>query len=384
MIGDRGIPARYSGFSTLVEEVATRLVAEHGMDVTVYCRTQYFDEHPPEYRGVKLVYLRAPGGKSFESLLHSARAIVHAALRPFDAVLVVDPGNGPLTLPLVLARKPFAIHTDGKGWQRTKWSALQRRYYKWSEWWSARLATRLVADSPAMQTYYRDEYGSSSSYIPYGSVVGGPPSDRALAEFGLQPGGYHLVVARLEPENNVDFVIREYKASRARLPLVYVGAARYESEHSRSVMGQADERVRCLGAIYDAELLNGLYRHCRTYLHGHEVGGTNPSLLRAMGAGAACVPIDVVYHREVLGGEGRYFTKESGRLGALIEELEQDGSEVRRLGKLARARADALYRWDAVAAAYAEVFNGLSEARRTGVAIGCLLSRDVYRPESFL
>lgn len=383
LIGDRGIPARYSGFSTLIEEIATRLAAEHGMDVTVYCRKQYFDAHPAEYRGVKLRYHHAPGGKSFESLLHSARAILDAVRERFDAVLVVDPGNGPLTLPLALARIPFALHTDGKGWQRTKWNALQRRYYKWSEWWSARLASWLVADSPAMQAYYREEYAAPSSYIPYGSVVGGPPSDRALAEYGLQPGRYHLCVARLEPENNVDLVIREYKRSRALLPLVYVGAARYESAHSRAVMGEADGRVKCLGAVYDADLLNGLYRHCRTYVHAHEVGGTNPSLLRAMGAGAACVPIDVVYHREVMGESGRYFTKEEGRLGAILEELERDDAEVRRLGTLAQSRADSLYRWDAVASAYAQLFRSLVEARRNGPSAASLLAGDIYHPERF-
>ena len=148
MIGDRGIPARYSGFSTLVEEVSTRLVASHGMDVTVYCRSNYFDERPPQYRGVRLVYLSAPGGKSFESLVHSARAILHAACRPFDLAFVVDPGNGPLTLPLVARRMPFLVHTDGLGWQRTKWSALQRRYYRWSEWVSARLACWIGPDVP--------------------------------------------------------------------------------------------------------------------------------------------------------------------------------------------------------------------------------------------
>lgn len=384
LIGDRGIPARYSGFSTLVEEVSTRLVADHGFDVTVYCREQYFDSHPPEFKGVRLEYLRAPGGKSFESLLHSARAIVHAALRRFDVVFIVDPGNGPLTLPLCLTRTPFAIHTDGKGWQRSKWSPLQRRYYKWSEWWSARLADWLVTDSPAMRDYYRQEYGAASSYIPYGSQVGGPPDASVLSEHDLEAGGYHLVVARLEPENNVDLVIREYRQSKAQLPLVYVGAARYESAHSRDVMAQNDDRVRCIGAIYDAEKLNGLYRHCRSYLHGHEVGGTNPSLLRAMGAGAACLPIDVIYHREVLGDEGLYFDKQAGSLAHLIKRLERDDAEVRRLGTLSRQRADALYRWDAVAAAYALMLSRLAAARGGRAALLGDLDAEIYQPARFV
>lgn len=383
MIGDRGIPARYSGFSTLVEEVSTRLVASHGMDVTVYCRSNYFDERPPQYRGVRLVYLSAPGGKSFESLVHSARAILHAACRPFDLAFVVDPGNGPLTLPLVARRMPFLVHTDGLGWQRTKWSALQRRYYRWSEWVSARLATGLVCDSPAMQDYYRSTYGAASAYIPYGGVVGDPPDDGAPGRFGLEPGRYHLVVARLEPENNVELVIREYKASKAALPLVYVGGARYESDYSRAIFAEADERVKCVGAVYESATLNGLYKHCRTYIHGHAVGGTNPSLLRAMAAGAACVPIDVVFHREVLGEEAPFFGRQAGSLAAILESLEADPARTSRMGELARSRAERHYRWDAVAAAYAELFSRFVSARRSGPAAGDMAPAEVYHPERF-
>jgi len=383
MIGDRGIPARYSGFSTLVEEVSTRLVADHGMDVTVYCRSNYFDERPAEFRGVRLVYLAAPGGKSFESLGHSARAILHAALRRFDLAFVVDPGNGPLTPPLALARMPFVLHTDGKGWQRTKWSALQRRYYKWSERVSAWLATGLVCDSPAMRDYYESEYGAGSAYIPYGSEVGDAADDGAPARFGLEPGRYHLVVARLEPENNVALAIRELKASRAKFPMVYVGGARYESEYSRCVMGEADDRVKCIGAVYESATLNGLYKHCRTYVHGHEVGGTNPSLLRAMAAGAACVAIDVIYHREALGDCGRFFERRAGALGSILETLEADGDEAARMGGCARQRAARLFRWDAVSAAYAELFREIMQARRSGGGAALRRRYDVYHPERY-
>ncbi|OFW27876.1 MAG: hypothetical protein A3H97_16565 [Acidobacteria bacterium RIFCSPLOWO2_02_FULL_65_29] len=384
MIGDRGIPARYSGFSNLVEEVSTRLVASHGIDVTVYCRSHYFDNHPEEYRGVRLVYLPAPGGKSFESLWHSARAILHAARQRFDLAFVLDPGNGPLTLPLLLRRMPYVVHTDGLGWQRRKWSALQRRYYRWSEWVSARLATGLVCDSPAMREYYLRTYRAGSAYIPYGGAVGDPPNEDAPALFGLEAGRYHLIVARLEPENNVDLVIREYKASKARFPLVYVGGARYESDYSRRVLAETDGRVKCVGPVYESGILNGLYKQCRTYIHGHEVGGTNPSLLRAMAAGAACVPIDVVFHREVMGGNGPFFSKETGCLAKIIEDLEADGGKTEQLGLEARSRAERFYRWDAVAAAYAALFSSIVEARRSGIELARLPAQDVYHPERFI
>ena len=382
IIGDRGIPARYSGFSTMVEEVSAQLVAKYGMDVDVYCRSQYFDTHPPQFRGVRLTYLPAPGGKSFESLLHSARAILHAVVRPFDVALVLDPGNSPLTLPLLLRRMPFLIHTDGLGWQRRKWSPLQRRYYRWSERVSAALATGLVCDSPAMQRYYLETFSAPSAYIPYGGTAGDPPSDDAPAKFGLEPGRYHLVVARLEVENNVDLIMREYNASGAKLPLVYVGGARYESDYSRRVFAEAGPRVRCLGPVYESALLNGLYKHCRTYFHGHEVGGTNPSLLRAMAAGAACVPIDVIFHREVMGEEGIFFRPEAGHLAGIIEALEADDARTAALGWLARSRADTLYRWDAVAAAYAQVLRLTAEQGRR--AFATKPGPAVYHPEDFV
>lgn len=376
MIGDRGIPARYSGFSTLVEEVSTRLVASHGMEVTVYCRTPYAEEHPPEFKGVRLVYLSAPGGKSFESLLHSQRAIVHASLRNYDIAFVVDPGNSPLTWPLALRRMPFVIHTDGMGWKREKWSELQKRYYRWSEAVAARLATGLICDSAEMRRYYQDSYGAASAYLPYGAVVGDPPNDGAPGHFGLEPGHYHLVVARLEPENNLELIVREYKASKARLPLVYVGGARYESDFSRDIVAQAGGRFRFLGPIYDSDILNGLYRHCRSYIHGHEVGGTNPSLLRAMGMGAPCLALDVVFNREVLADTGRFFAKAPGVLGALVEDTERDSGATARLGAAGQDRARRLYRWDSVAAGYAEFFQHVVRRRHAG-------RRDVpevYRP----
>ena len=382
IIGDRGIPARYSGFSTLVEELATRLVDAHEMEVTVYCRRQYFPRHPATYRGVSLVYHSAPGGKSFESLLHTQRAVRHAVGERFDLVFVVDPGNGPLIWPLTLFGTPVVLHTDGLGWLRRKWNTVQRRYYKWSEWVSARFATRLVTDAVAMQRYYRQQYRTTSTVIPYGSLVGPPPVEDAPTRFGLQRGAYYLVVARLEPENNVDVIMREYRRSRTSLPLVYVGGARFESSYSRAVLGQAGERIRCLGPIYDAAVLNGLYRDCRAYIHGHEVGGTNPSLLRAMGAGAACAAIDVPFHREVLSDRGLFFSRDRGDLARTFELLEADGDEVERLASLARDRARRLYRWDAVAAAYAALFRRVVSQPGSDWAKSRVVGR-LYDPERF-
>lgn len=383
IIGDRGIPARYSGFSTLVEELAVRLVQAHGMHVSVYCRSSYYDDKPPEYEGVRCIYLPSPGGKSFESIVHSNLAILHASMDSYDLAFIVDPGNAPFSLPLMLRRVPTVFHTDGLGWQREKWSPTQKRYYRWSEKICAKAASWLVTDSRAMQDYYREQHGVPSSFIPYSGEVGQPPDDSCLEEYGLERNGYYLVVARVEPENNIDLIIREYREANLGRPLVIVGGARYESVYSQSIFSESDESVRCLGAIFESAILNGLYENCYAYVHGHEVGGTNPSLLRAMHAGAACIPIDVVFHREVMGEDGTYYGKASGELSEILQELDANPERVAELGRLGRERSDSLYRWDAVAAGYAELFETVLRARKDRVSCQKALSDEVYRPWEF-
>ena len=383
IIGDRGIPARYSGFSTLVEQLAVRLVRDHGFDVSVYCRNHYYDNRPPEWNGVKCIYLPAPGGKSFESIVHSNLAIADAAVRGFDLCFVVDPGNAPFALPLKARGMPTVFHTDGLGWKRRKWSALQRKYYRWSEKVCARLATWLVTDSRAIQDYYEREYGAQSSFIPYSGEVGDDPDSAILDKLGLEPDGFYLAVARMEPENNLDLIIRDYRKSRTQAPLVVVGGTPYPTEYSRSVMAEADERVRLVGGVYDSAALNALYRRCRAYFHGHEVGGTNPSLLRAMHWGAPCVAIDVPFHREVLGPDALFFGGSGGDLGSIIDRIDGDSRLRQQLGRNAKRRSDSLYRWDAVAQGYASLFEAVAAHPSRKEASKVLAGTEVYRPEEF-
>lgn len=375
IIGDRGIPARYGGFSTLVEEVSLRLVAGHDMDVTVYCRSNYYAERPATLGGVRLIYLPTVRSKHLESPLHSAVSILHAITQRFDALLVLDPGNAPLLLPLWLLRKPTAIHTDGLGWQRRKWGALASAYYRLSETLSCWLSTALVTDARAMQDYYLNSYGAQSAYIPYGSQVGAPADDSFLARYGLQSQGYFVVVTRIEPDNNTDIIVREYRAAAPERPLVIVGGARFPGPFSRALEAQADEKVRFLGSVYDSGVLNGLYAHALAYLHGHQVGGTNPSLLRAMQAGVACVAIDVVFNREVLSEGGLFFDRDAGSLARILQDLERDPAAAAARGEQLRSRAESLFRWDAVAAAYADLFRSLAARRAVG---------QPYHPEAFV
>ena len=360
IIGSRGIPAQYGGFDTLVEEVATRLSWHYSMDVTVYCRNSYYSEKPVNYLGVHCVYLPSWKVKGFESIFHTNLCVLHASLKPFSLVMVVDPGNAPFCLPLNLRKVPLIIHTDGLGWKRSKWGPLARRYYKWTELVATKVANYLVTDSTVMQKYYEETYSVYSVYIPYGYKVGEQGGSSALELLRLNKRGYFLVVARLEPENNVHLIIKEYASSPVKLPLIVVGDARYDNKYFKALQQLADQRVRFLGGIYDQKILNSLYENAYAYIHGHEVGGTNPSLLRAMGASTVPIVIDVPFNREVVGDAGIIFTKRHGSLSEKITELEQQPKKVLVLGRQAFLHASRVYDWDRVTDQYANLFKRIA------------------------
>jgi glycosyltransferase involved in cell wall biosynthesis len=232
-----------------------------------------------------------------------------------------------------------------------------RRYYRVAEALAVRWSDALIADAEGIAEYYRAAFDAPTTLLTYGAPLIAPGSHR-LAEAGLEPGGYHLVVARFEPENHVDVVVEGYSASDAAMPLVVVGSAPYADEYTRRVHSLADGRVRFLGGVWDQELLDQLYANCATYVHGHSVGGTNPSLLRAIGAGAAVTAFDVDFNREVVRDSGRFFRTPQD-VARELAAVEADPEGTRRAGERARVLARR-YDWDQVADGYEQLARRLA------------------------
>ena len=367
MIGTRGVPARYGGFETAVEEIGQRL-ATAGHDVTIYCRA-VDDREPSTFLGMHRVVLPALRRKSLETLSHTAVSALHTWRQPrFDVVFLFNAANAPFIPFLRRRRTPIAVHVDGLESRRGKWGGIGRRYYRFVEALSARWADALIADASAIGQYFGDEFGATTETIAYGAPTIDDLGVEGLDDLELEPGRFHVVVARFEAENHVDVIVRGFRASDARLPLVVVGGAPYAPGYVAEVheAAGADDRIRFVGPVWDQGLLDRLYHHAVTYIHGHSVGGTNPSLLRAMGAGTAVLAYDVLFAREVLGDTGQYFGNEAS-LARLIEEAESDPDGMRRLGMAARERVAARYRWDDVALEYerlADRLNSGSSRRR--------------------
>ncbi len=362
MIGTRGVPARYSGFETAVEEVGSRMV-RMGHDVTVYCRTQPGAEDPgPVYQGMARVVLPSVRSKTMETLSHTAlsTARIVGGTAP-DVVFMFNAANSVLIPALRIRGIPVATHVDGLEWKRSKWSGLGQTYYRRAEELAVRWSDALIADAEGIAQYYREEFETPTELLSYGApILRGIGSDR-LGRYGLQPAGYHLVVARFEPENHVDVIVAGYRQSGSELPLVVVGSAPYSTDYIRHVESLAadDPRIRLIGAVWDQDALNELYANAATYLHGHSVGGTNPSLLRAMGAGAPVIAYDVVFNREVVGEELPVFTS-ADSVATRVEWAEANGAWMRAHGLAGQARAEARYRWDEVAEGYAQLAERLA------------------------
>jgi glycosyltransferase involved in cell wall biosynthesis len=301
---------------------------------------------------MELVHLPAARKRSLETLSHSALSVAHLMAHRVDAAVVFNAANAPLLPALRAARIPVATHVDGLEWKRAKWGPVGQRYYRIAECLAVRWSDALIADAQGIADYYRSEFGVPTTLLTYGAPLIGPGSDK-LAELDLTPGGYHLVVARFEPENHVDVIVDGYRRSAATKPLVVVGSAPYSDAYTARVHAVADERVRFLGGVWDQEQLDQLYAHAYTYLHGHSVGGTNPSLLRAIGAGAAVLAYDVDFNREVVADAGRFFVSPAD-VADLVDAAEADSESVRTAGRRARDLAKN-YDWDDVAAGYEEL-----------------------------
>lgn len=366
LLGTRGVPARYGGFETCIEEVGKRLV-ERGHRVTVYCRSAPdTDKSKTEYLGMNLVYLPALKRKSLETLSHSGLSAAHLATHRTDAAIVFNAANAPWLPVIRSAGIPVATHVDGLEWKRAKWGPIGQRYYRIAESASVRLSDALIADAQGISDYYRQEFGADTTLISYGAPLLEPGNSDKLSELGLMPDQYHLAVARLEPENHVHLIIEGFVRSGAALPLVVVGSAPYAGVYSRSLEALADSRVRLVGAVWDQELLDQLYANARIYWHGHSVGGTNPSLLRAMGAGTAVNAFDVNFNREVLRDAGEFF-RTPADVASLADKAEQFPHTATERRQTSRTYA-ATYDWDDVALRYEDLALRLAagEERRSG------------------
>jgi len=351
LLGCRGIPARYGGFETFAEELGPRLVAR-GFEVTVFCEGAAHNR-PHEYRGVRLEYVRVPPLGAASALAYDLLALRRARAR-HDVVYMLGYGAGAFLGLGARAGNEVWVNMDGLEWRRAKWGRLARAWLRRMERGALRSARRVVFDSAAVRAaVLGGELAPHTSVVAYGAELELEPDPAVLLSLGLRRHGYYLCVARIEPENHVLEIVRAHARARATRALLVVGDLGRAGRYGDACRAAAGATARFLGPVFDRRTLFALRHDSAAVLHGHSVGGTNPSLLEAMAAGAPLLVHENPFNREVLEERARTFRDED-ELAALLREAEAWSAEERlRQGRANRARIEERYTWERVADEYA-------------------------------
>ena len=353
ILGTRGIPARHGGFETFAEQLAVFLV-EKGWSVTVYCQEDNRGKiHEDNWCGIRLVYvpvaIPGPAGTiafDWQSTLHAMR----------ESGLVLTLGYNTAVFGIFYRLKGIAnlINMDGIEWRRKKWGWLAKTWFWMNHWAGCWVSNHLIADNPEIKLHLATTVTDEKiTMIPYGSklVESGDPS--VLQRYGLRPRGYATIIARPEPENSILEMVLAWSRKPRRMKLLVLGQYNIANAYQRMVLEAASEEVVFPGAIYDQARLEAIRFHAAFYMHGHQVGGTNPSLVEAMGAGNAILAHDNNYNRWVAGAGALYFRDEK-ECAELIERLAFDESLVNTLGMSSRDRHSSLFQLDNILAQYEE------------------------------
>lgn len=361
ILGTRGLPPRHGGFESLVAQLAPWLV-RRGWNVEVYCQDDTPEGGPEEWNGVRLaqVSIRAPGS------LGAVEFDLRSTLRTLDRETVVLT-LGYNTAIFGLLYKLFGVinvvNMDGLEWKRSKWPAPVRWWFWLNERAATRLADYMIADHPAIaERLGRISRSAQFTTIPYGAEAVRGTDPTPLAAHGLVAGGYAVVIARIEKENQLLEIVRAFSRRARGIRLVVLGNLYPDvSPYHAAVRDAAGPEVMFPGAIYDPAAVATLREHAAFYVHGHTVGGTNPSLVEALGAGCPVVAHDNPFNRWVAGEAQAYFTDDSD-LDARISELLATPATLKAMSAESRRRHAENFQWEPVLLAYEQV---LLEMART-------------------
>ncbi len=370
IMGIRGVPAAHGGFETFAAQLAPYLV-EHGWNVTVYCEEpRRVKPYESEWRGVRRVHIGFGPDRALNSIKFDWACIRHALREKKRPPLVLTLGYNTAIFGLRLraAGITHAINMDGIEWARSKWGPVAKAWLYLNDWSGCLGASHLLADHPEIARHLETRVDADRiSMIPYGTEIVEGADPLPLAALGLEPRRFVTLIARPEPENSVLEIVRAFSSKPRDCKLVVLGRYRPDiSAYHADVLRAASADVVFPGAIYDAPVLAALRQHGLAYMHGHRVGGTNPSLLEAMGAGNAVIAHDNRFNRWVAGEGALYFSDTASCITAIDRAL-ADPALCGAMGLANRQAAATRFSWPLVLSQY-EMTMAALHARATGQA----------------
>ena len=310
ILGIRGVPAAHGGFETFAAQLAP-FMRDAGWLVSVYCQGEEGVKKPKmwidEWEGIRRIHFDTRTRGELATMEFDLRSTLNVLSQP-GVDLVLGYNTAIFCLLQRLGRRRVAINMDGIEWKRQKWGKPLKAWFWVNEWFGAKLCTKAVADHPQIAAHLASRVKCDSVVIPYGSDTILEASPDPLGSLGIAPNEYFVSIARIEPENSILEIVEAFARAKTGKKLVVLGKLLPGHAYHARVKAAADENTIFPGAIYDPAVVRALRFHCLAYLHGHQVGGTNPSLVEALGAGNAVIARDNKFNRWVAGDDQIYFS----------------------------------------------------------------------------
>jgi glycosyltransferase involved in cell wall biosynthesis len=352
VIGTVGIPAKYGGFETLVENLTKQLGFKYNF--TVYCSKFAYFSRPKYYNNSKLKYvpLKANG---IQSTFYDIWSLVHAFSKN-DIILILGV-SGCIFLPFykLFYKKKIIVNIDGLEWKREKWGKFAKIFLKFSEKMAVRYSDLVIADNKVIQDYVASEYNKKSELIEYGAdhVTFNKIDDNDVNAYPFLKNDYAFKVCRIEPENNIHLILEAF-FNFPNLNLVIIGNWE-NSEYGQKLREKYSkcDNIFLLNPIYNSDKLNKLRSNCLIYIHGHSAGGTNPSLVEALYLGLFTICYDITYNRETTENKTVYFKTAAELIDLLKNEVWKNINIKQDLLELAKKR----YTWNIIVSKYENLFN---------------------------
>lgn len=377
IIGSKGIPAKYGGFETFVEKLTE---GQKNMDIKYHVACLSDNSKEFEHNGARCFNIKVPNIGPAKAVYYDVVALKECIKYIKDKDIKdsivyilacrIGPFIGKYKKQLKKLNGTLLVNPDGHEWKRGKWNFAIKKYWKISERLMVKHADLLVCDSKNIEKYINKDYkkyNPKTTFIAYGAdtekSILSDEDDSLLQwykEKGVKKNEYYLVVGRFVPENNYETMLTEFMKSNTTKDFVLITNVEknkfYDKLKTKTGFDK-DKRIKFVGTVYNQELLKKIRENAYGYLHGHEVGGTNPSLLEALATTDINILLDVGFNKEV-GEEGAlYFNKHNGNLAGLIDDLElYDGIAINKYGDVAKKRIKKEYTWESIIDKYEQLF----------------------------
>ncbi len=355
ILGIRGIPAQHGGFETFAEKLALFLTAQ-GWSVTVFCQEDGEGAcWESDWQGVRRIHIPVSRGGAAGTVIFDWKA-TKRALSESGLFLTLGYNTAIFNLMQRVKGQTNVINMDGIEWRRDKWGFIAKTWFWLNERAGCWIGNHLVADHPKIKEHLATRVRADKiTMIPYGGDEVASADASLLAPYGIEPHKYSVIIARPEPENSFLEMVRAFSKTRRSHKLVVLGNfTPQDNIFHRQVMDVASDEVIFPGAIYEASIVQALRFFSRFYLHGHRVGGTNPSLVEGLGAGCAVIAHDNHFNRWVAGPDAAYF-KDEAACAAAFDNLLADDTAVQQMKAASLARFHERFTWPQVLREYEEL-----------------------------